>query len=371
MSMTESQIAQKIFQRPQLSTSMMSLIVGTALTSVTDGQAEVDLSGFTATEEGSLLLPSLSAGIAIGDSVAVALYGPEGGPKKALILGSIGAAGGGSIEELEARMRAAEADIDDLQATVSAQGATISGLSSTVSGHTTSISNLQSRMTNAEGDIDALETLTSSQGSAISSLQSTVSGHTTSISNLQSRMTNAEGDIDALESSQSTQDTEISDLDDRVTALEQGGSLPALEQRVTTLEGKMTTAEGDIDSLESSVSSLSSTVSGHTTSISDLLSRMTSAESRLTALEGQWGLHQIATLSEGSQITGKGVYEFNAIGGTLLSKWPSGQNVGDFAGVCFDYAADGYATLIVTSPRSNTIFLLKKWAGNFDYVRAV
>jgi hypothetical protein len=212
--MTEMQIAQQIFSRPASSDATMSLITGIALTSVTDGFAEVDIEGFTATADGSLMLPSLESGISIGDNVAVALYGPPEGPKKALILGVIGAEGGGSIEELEARMRAAEADIDQLQA------------------------------------------LTASQGS------------------------------------------------------------------------------------------------------------------RITTLETQWGLHVISTLSEGSQITGKGVYEFNAIGGTLASRW-SGGNVGDYSAICFDYAADGYAVLLCTSPRSNTLWIIKKWAGQFDYVRAI
>ena len=268
--MTEMQIAQQIFSRPASSDATMSLITGIAITSVTDGFAEVDIEGFTATADGSLMLPSLESGISIGDNVAVALYGPPEGPKKALILGVIGAEGGGSIEELEARMRAAEADIDQLQA------------------------------------------LTASQGTAITGLQSTVSSHTTSISNLGSRMTTAESDIDSLET-------------------------------------RMGTAEDDIDALETTTSSQGS---------------------RITTLETQWGLHVISTLSEGYQITGKGVYEFDSIGGTLASRW-SGSNVGDYSAICFDYAADGYAVLLCTSPRSNTLWIIKKWAGQFDYVRAI
>jgi hypothetical protein len=136
-----------------------------------------------------------------------------------------------------------------------------------------------------------------------------------------------------------------------------GGDISQLEQRVTTLEGEVVELDGDLTTLTGDVSTLSGTVSTLSGTVSTINSR--------------WGFWDVGTLKAGSQLTGRGIWKFMNIGGTVLSHWPSGKNVGDYTGICFDYNPLGYATMIATSPRTNTIFLLKKWAGEFDYVRAV
>ena len=132
-----------------------------------------------------------------------------------------------------------------------------------------------------------------------------------------------------------------------------GGDISALEQRLTEDETKIT-------NLQVTVSSLSGTV--------------TNQGNRISTLESDWGNYIIETWSNANQIVGKGVYKIGQIGGSVLSKW-TGSNVGDYHGICWDFNADStsimYGKMIVTSPRSNTIWEVNVWSRNIDYVRAI
>lgn len=138
------------------------------------------------------------------------------------------------------------------------------------------------------------------------------------------------------------------------------GSDPTLPGRVAALENDMTAAQNDITNLGNSISTLSGTV--------------TSQGNRISTLEGQWGFWNIGTFSSNTQIVGKGVYVFSAIGGAVQTKW-TGSNVGDYHAICWDFnggtSGAVYATIIVTSPRANTIWEVNIWNSAIDYVRAI
>ena len=103
---------------------------------------------------------------------------------------------------------------------------------------------------------------------------------------------------------------------------------------------------------------------------------------RVSALEnyrstGNLGLHTIGTLSETSQVTHPGFYKFGSVGGGLYTKWVAAgaETPGDYAAVCADFnggsSGCSFGKLIVTSPRSNKIWLVSIWNGAWDYVRQI
>lgn len=145
------------------------------------------------------------------------------------------------------------------------------------------------------------------------------------------------------------------------------GGDPTLPRRVATLENEMTSVQNDISTLTTSVTNQG----GRITTLEGTVSNQ---GSRITTLEQQWGFWNLGTFSQANQMVGRGVYKFASIGGAVQSKW-SGSNVGDYYGIVWDYNADStsitYGKMIITSPRSNTIWELNVWSRNIDYVRAI
>ena len=145
------------------------------------------------------------------------------------------------------------------------------------------------------------------------------------------------------------------------------GGDPTLPGRVATLENEMTSVQNDISTLTTSVTNQGGR-------ITTLEGTVTSQGSRITTLEQQWGFWNIGTLSSNAPIVGRGVYKFMAIGGDVQTKW-SGSNVGDYTGIVWDWQGNQngaiFAKMIITSPRSNTIWELNIWTSSIDYVRAI
>lgn len=145
------------------------------------------------------------------------------------------------------------------------------------------------------------------------------------------------------------------------------GGDPTLPGRVATLENQMTSVQNDITTLDTSVTNQGGR-------ITTLEGTVTSQGNRITTLEGQWGYWDIGTFSSNTQIVGPGVYKFGNIGGAVQTKW-SGSNVGDYRAICWDFNGSSsgavFATIIVTSPRANTIWEVNIWSSAIDYVRAI
>ena len=85
----------------------------------------------------------------------------------------------------------------------------------------------------------------------------------------------------------------------------------------------------------------------------------------------------IGTLSSPTSINQLGYYMFGDIGGALLTKWNNAgiEKPGDYHAVCLDFNGNNsgciYGTLIVTSPRSQRIFLVGIWNSGWNYVRQI
>lgn len=123
---------------------------------------------------------------------------------------------------------------------------------------------LNSSYTNLNGRATTLETTATSYGTRLTAIETTNTSQQSSITTLTSNYT-------TLTNTSNTQTTQISGLTTRVTALEAGGSLGALETRVTT-------AESNISALQTSATTATNTNNTQTTQISGLDTRVTALE---------------------------------------------------------------------------------------------
>ena len=133
-----------------------------------------------------------------------------------------------------------------------------------------------------------------------------------------------------------------------------GGDISALENRVSVLEGEY--------------SSLSSTVAGQTSSISAI-------QSEITRMQAFWSHHHLSSFSDANQLTGPGIWKVDAISGTVRSRW-SGSDVGDYTGILHDFNGDTtngchWGTMLMTSPRSTSLWELRIWDYHVINVRAI
>lgn len=145
------------------------------------------------------------------------------------------------VDDIDARLTQAEADIDELQAEVLDLNERVTALSE-------ALDILTTRVDNAEEDIVDLQNRLALAEDSISDLLSRMSEVETAVASVTARVTTAEGNINTLT-------TDLSNLTTRVNVAE--GNINALDTDLSDLTTRVDTAEDDIDALETTLATKS------------------------------------------------------------------------------------------------------------------